>query len=52
MKTAVSIAVDLQVSPESLSPAKTTNLLTPSVSGRDTRVLVWAILDWWRQVLQ
>ena len=33
----------LQVSPESLSPAIATNLFTPSSSGLDTLVLVFAI---------
>ena len=36
--------VNLQVSPESLSPAMATNLLTPSSSGLDTLVLVFAIM--------
>ena len=37
--------VYLQVSPESLSPAMATNLLTPGSSGLDTLVLVFAIAN-------
>ena len=37
--------VHLQVSPESLSPAMATNLLTPGSSGLDTLVLVFAIAN-------